>query len=161
MAKPKNKKNNKKKSLKHTLTKHILKRIKRRAKVNGFNKQLRNQVSKSIEPILNEDHIYRNKQREAAFNEFKFNELNTENDLRMLPQLLNDPSIPRERQLALQSYYDALKSGQATVRDRDRYIGPIQKALINSVPYNGFANVNQHLQFLRNALPPALARRRP
>lgn len=151
MSKPKNKNN--KKSLKHILTKRILKRIRRRAKVNRFNKELKKKVNKSLNLNYAEANEMRNKAREVAFAGFNMDQVSTANDLKILPILLADKSISADKKLALQSYYDALKTGQITAKDRDRFFGPIQSALLRSVPYEGLSGATDHLKLIKNALP--------
>lgn len=153
MSKPKNKNNTKKKSLKHILTKRILKRIRRRAKVNRFNKELKKKVSRSLNLPNNESSVLRNRAREAAYAGFNLDQVSTANDLKMIPLLLADKSISDEKKLALRSYYDALASGQITAKDRDRFFGPIQSALLNSVTYDGFKGAPDYLKYIKNAMP--------
>lgn len=152
MTKPKSKKLPK--NLKRALTKHLLKRIKRRAKVQRFNKVLKKKVANSLLSLKgNEESMLRNKQREAAYAAFNMDQVATQNDLKLLPSMINDPTISKEKKLALQSYYDALSSGQITAKDRDAFFGPVQSALLRSVPYDGFKSVNDNLTYIKNSMP--------
>lgn len=146
MSKPKKQNRSKKlsKKLNKVITKHLLKRIKRRAKVNGFNKAM------SMSLAQREASIMRNKQREAAFAQFKLDQLATEKDKSELPQLINDPNLPMETRHALELYLDRLQNRQMTARDKEAFFGPVQSSLLKSVPYEAFNSATKNLAFVNS-----------
>lgn len=144
------------KKMKDILTKRILKRIRRRAKVKRFNKHIKNNAETDLIKYYIQS-VERNKAREASYNAFnqnqyehKMNSERTQNMDVMLNNLTDEMGkykVPPEVQKNFELYRNAIKNGHASAADASKYLGPVEQAVIQSVPYE---NVNDFVTKLRD-----------